>query len=55
MSVKRKFNIDDSSVKCVIIADSDSADPSDNNNDGKYIVFPIVFRCFEKYHTLEDY
>lgn len=51
MSVKRKSNIDDSSVKCVIIADSDSADPSDNNSDGKY----IVFRCFKKYHTVEDY
>lgn len=53
--MKRKSNIDDSSVKCVILADSDSADPSDNNSDGKYIVFPIVFRCFEKYFTVEDY
>lgn len=41
MSVKRKSNIDDSSEKCVIIPDSDSVDPSDNDSDDSDIVFPI--------------
>ncbi|XP_017795982.1 PREDICTED: piggyBac transposable element-derived protein 4-like [Habropoda laboriosa] len=41
MSVKRKSNIDDSSEKCVIIADSDSVDPSDNDSDGSDIVLPV--------------
>ena len=54
MSVNRKSKIDDSGEKCVIIADSDSVDPSDNDSDND-IVFPIVFHCFEKYHTVEDY
>ena len=44
-------NIDDSSEKCVIIADNDSVDPFDNDGDGS----DIVFHCFEKYHTVEDY
>lgn len=41
MSVKRKSNIADSNEKCVIIADSDSIDPSDNDSDGSDIVFPV--------------
>ena len=54
MSVKREPNIDDSSEKCVIIADSDSVDASDNDSDDSDIVFPIVFHRFKKYHTIED-
>lgn len=38
MSVKRKFNIDDNSEKCVIITDSNSIDPYDNDRN---IVFSV--------------
>lgn len=41
MLVKRKSNIDNSSEKYVIITDSDSVDPSDNNSNGSNIVFLI--------------
>ena len=49
MSVKRKSNIDSSSEKCVFITDSDSVDPSDNNNDDSDIVFPVR-KCPRKLH-----
>lgn len=51
MSVNRKSKIDDNNEKYVIIADSDSVDPSDNDSGRSDIVFPIVFYCFVKYHT----
>lgn len=39
MLMKRKFNMDDSNKKCIIIADSDSVDLSDNDSDSSDIVF----------------
>lgn len=39
MLVKRKSNIDDNYEKCIIIADSDSVDLSDNDSDSSDIVF----------------
>lgn len=41
MSVKRKSNIDDNYEKCIIIADSDSVDLSDNDSDDGGIEFPV--------------
>ena len=41
MLMKRKFNMDDSNKKCIIIADSDSVDLSDNDSDDGGIEFPV--------------
>ena len=41
MLMKRKFNMDDSNKKCIIIADSDSVDLSDNDSDSSDIVFSV--------------
>ena len=41
MLMKRKFNMDDSNKKCIIIADSDSVDLSDNDSDDGGIEFLV--------------
>ena len=45
--MKRKFNMDDSNKKCIIIADSDSVDLSDNDSDDGGIEFLVWKRLWK--------
>ena len=47
MLVKRKSNIDDNYEKCIIIADSDSVDLSDNDSDDGGIEFLVWKRLWK--------